>query len=362
MYIEQKEETGREGSRLRLSVFARKLLAEWKRLRLPDNDQRIVVAVSGGADSTALLLALDELLKAKRLAITITIAHLNHGLRKEQGELDAVWVKQLALNLGHEFVVEQIDVRELASKTNDNLEQSARRARYEFLADVAGRTGAAFVLTAHTMEDQAETVLLRLMRGSGVNGLGGINAVRMLDPDEQILLVRPLLRWARRAVTESYCHEREVEYRSDAMNEDESFSRVRVRKQLLPLMTTFNPRIVETLSRTAIMLQTDLSALQMQVQELLHRASAEDSNGLPVLRVDVLALANVSVRRRALRQWITRSRGSARRIEHVHLLAVEKLLFGEQGGRVAELPGGSFVKRSRGELHFYASDDTTTNS
>jgi len=146
------------------------------------------------------------------------------------------------------------------------------------------------------------------------------------------------------------------------MNEDESFSRVRVRKQLLPLMTTFNPRIVETLSRTAIMLQTDLSALQMQVQELLHRASAEDSNGLPVLRVDVLALANVSVRRRALRQWITRSRGSARRIEHVHLLAVEKLLFGEQGGRVAELPGGSFVKRSRGELHFYASDDTTTNS
>ena len=146
------------------------------------------------------------------------------------------------------------------------------------------------------------------------------------------------------------------------MNQDEGFSRVRVRKQLLPLMETFNARIVEALSRTATMLQTESSALQIQGQELLDEAGTEESNGPMELRVDVLALAHVSVRRRALRQWITQERGNARRLELVHLLAVEKLVFGEQGGRIAELPGGSYVERNRGRLLFHASNDKPTNS
>lgn len=362
MYTQQKEEERRERANLRISIFARRLLAEWKRLRLPVQEQQVVVAVSGGADSTALLLALDELVKAKRLQVSVTVAHLNHGLRGEQGEQDALWVNELAQGMGQRIALEKIDVREHASESRDNLEQAARRARYQFLLDVAEREQAAFVLSAHTMDDQAETVLLRLMRGSGVEGLGGINPVRVLDPEKQVLLIRPLIRWARRADTESYCHERNVVFRADAMNEDESFSRVRVRKQLLPLMETFNRRIVEALSRTAAMLQTDSSALQIQAQELLREAGTEDSIGPMALRVDVLALAHVSVRRRALRQWITRVRGNTRRLELVHLLAVEKLVFGEQGGRIAELPGGSFVERSRGQLLFHPSNDEPKNS
>ena len=358
----QKEEQGRARANLRISNFARKLLAEWKRLRLPIKEHRVVVAVSGGADSSALLLALDELVKARRLPLSVSAAHLNHGLRGEQGEKDALWVNDLARGLSHDIAVEKIDVRERANETGDNLEQAARRARYQFLLDVAGRTQAGLVLTAHTMEDQAETVLLRLMRGSGVEGLGGINPVRVLDPENEVLLIRPLLRWARRADTETYCHERDIIFRVDAMNEDESFSRVRVRKQLLPLMETFNGRIVEALSRTATMLQTESSALQMQGQELLREAGTEESNGPMALRVDALALAHVSVRRRALRQWITQVRGNARRLELVHLLAVEKLVFGEQGGRIAELPGGSYVERNRGRLLFHPNNNKPTNS
>jgi hypothetical protein len=123
-------------------------------------------------------------------------------------------------------------------------------------------------------------------------------------------------------------------------------------------METFNGRIVETLSRTAVMLQTDSSALQLQAQVLLNEASSDDET---VIRVDVLAHAHVSVRRRALRQWISRIRGNTRRLELVHLLAVEKLLFGEQGGRIAELPGGNRVERSRGQLLFRPGDDQSTN-
>jgi len=357
MFTVQKDEERRGRVRPRTSVFARKLLTEWKRLELPVNGERVVVAVSGGADSTALLLALDELIKKARLSLELIVAHLNHGLRGEIGKQDARWVSETAASVGYDTVVEHINVIECANETGDNLEQAARRARYKFLLDVAERSESVIVLTAHTMEDQAETVLLQLMRGSGVEGLSGINPVRLLDKRKQVSLVRPLLRWARRAETENYCHESGAEFRQDVMNQDENFSRVRVRKQLLPLMETFNGRIVEALSRTAELLEHDSSALHIQAQRLMLDAGIQDEDGTTALRVEILANANVSVRRRALRQWIELLRGDVRRLEQVHLLAVERLLFGERGGRMAELPGGSYVERNRGILRFRSSID-----
>jgi tRNA(Ile)-lysidine synthase len=204
------------------------------------------------------------------------------------------------------------------------------------------------------MDDQAETVLLRLMRGSGLEGLSGMEPLRALDAKNNILLVRPLLRWARRAETEKYCHERGAAFRTDAMNNDESFARVRVRKQLLPLMQTFNERAVEALARTAQLLRDDAEALQAQAQELLKDASGDETSGIVSLRVNVLERASRSVRRRALRQWLAGARGDLRRLELVHLVAVEKLVFGERGGRIAELPGAGYVERRRGHLFFHA--------
>jgi tRNA(Ile)-lysidine synthase len=337
----------------RINSFARKLLAEWKRLQLPVTGQHVLVAVSGGADSTALLLALDELLRAQRILLKITVAHLNHGLRGEEGEQDARWVAELARGLGYEIALGERDVRGRAAEQKDNLEQAARRARYEFLTDAAVRYEACAVLTAHTMDDQAETFLMRLMRGSGLDGLGGIEPARVLDKEKAILLVRPLLRWARRELTEDYCRVRGIAFRVDAMNVDERFARVRVRRQLVPLMQSFNGRIVEALSRTTGLLREDASVLQVAAQELLDEAVDDKTSGALALRVDVLSSAHASVRRRALRQWIARARGDTRRLELVHLLAVEKLLFGTRGGRVAELPGGGRVERKRGYLFFH---------
>ncbi len=339
----------------RLSSFARRLLAEWKRLGLPLAAEHVVVAVSGGADSTALLLALDGLLRAQRLSLKITVAHLDHGLRGETGASDANYVSGLARGLKHDIAVERLDVRMLAVEQKDNLEQAARRARYGFLSGVAATRGAFAVLTAHTMDDQAETVLLRLMRGSGVDGLGGIEPVRVLEAGKDILLVRPLVRWARRSETEAYCRALETSFRVDAMNEDESFARVRVRKQLLPLMQTFNGRIVEALSRTASLLSEEAKTLRVAADELLSAARSDDEESATVsLSVNVLANATAPVRRRALRHWLARLRGDTRRLEMVHLLEVEKLVFGTRGGRIAELPGGSLVERRRGQLIFHA--------
>jgi tRNA(Ile)-lysidine synthase len=224
-----------------LSLFARKLFRSWEELELPRAGEPIVIAVSGGADSVAMLLAVEELSGAGRLKASVVAGHFDHGLRQESSK-DAVWVKALAESLGFTALVGSGNVAEQAGVSRDNLEQAARRARYAFLHQAALETGARFVLTAHTLDDQAETVLMRLVRGSGTDGLVGVAQKRPLEWSDHVQLVRPLLSWARRFDTESYCKERGVQFRLDTMNEDEEFSRVYIRKKVIPLLEKLNPK------------------------------------------------------------------------------------------------------------------------
>lgn len=346
--------------RMKVSQFALQLRAEWQKLRLPTMGEPIVVAVSGGADSTALLLGLDELVRAGNISVDLYVSHLNHGLRPQSAK-DAKWVSNLAKRLGHTPVIAHKNVREAADAGGDNLEQIARNVRYEFLERTARRKKSRFVVTGHTMDDQAETVLLRLMRGSASHGLSGIGAIRPLSKKGDVQLVRPLL-WARRAETEDYCRSQHQEFLVDEMNADEGFARVKVRKQLLPLMGSFNSRVVEAISRTATLLREDSAVLSENAADLLKTASVQTNDGknktvVPTLNVQVLSTAPAALRRRALREWIANARGDARRLEMVHLVAVERLLEGAAGGRVVELPSGGRVTRRRGRLEYTLKND-----
>jgi tRNA(Ile)-lysidine synthase len=335
------------------------LLSEWRTLKLPLSSEAILVAVSGGADSTALLLAIHELIDRGKLSLRVSVAHLDHGLR-EASRKDAKWVSQLARELGFEAIIGHKKVKEMAREEGDNLEQAARRARYEFFLKTAKRKGARFVLTAHTMDDQAETVLLRLMRGSASIGLSGMESLRPLENGSKIQLARPLL-WARRSDTEGYCRAQKREFLVDEMNSDDRFARVKVRKQLLPLMQSFNNRIVDALSRTATLLREDSAVLFSSASELLRLASEnlaeKGETKPPSLNVSLLASAPSALRRRALRQWISEARGGTRRLEMVHLLAVEALLEEGRGGRTAELPNGGKVRRRKGWLELDVEND-----
>lgn len=228
--------------------FVRSLVTEWRRLGLPVDDTTIVVAVSGGADSMSLLLAIDDLIKRKKLRLDVIVAHLNHKLRESESDADEQFVKTIAGKLGFEFKSAAANI-----SRKKNLEQNARDARYKFLSKAARDTKAHAVLTAHTQNDQAETFLMNLVRGSGADGLAGMPAVRELD--HGVLLVRPLLSWATREDTENFCREVGVKYRQDRMNDDDAFTRVRVRKAIIPALRAMNPRIVETLARTAALLR-----------------------------------------------------------------------------------------------------------
>lgn len=280
--------------------------------------------------------ALVRLAKRGKLPAKIFVAHLNHQLRGEESDGDEAFVRELASQLGVECFVERAAIAEAAKSEKQNLEATARQARYEFLSRVAQMCGARCVLTAHTRDDQAETILMRLLRGSGAEGLRGIHAVRQLS--ESVTLIRPMLGVARAEVIE-HCGLHRLHFRIDSSNYLPNFTRNRVRQELLPLLQSFNPRTNEALSRTAELLTDDQDALHHLAVRALTRA--KQGAGLDAKQLREQAAA---IRRRVLRLWLQEERGSLKRIEAVHLGAIEQLLLRNHGGRVVELPGNWKVR------------------
>ena len=330
--------------------FTRNLLTEWRKLGLPFSDEAIIVAVSGGADSVSLVLALSELKERKKLDLNFIIAHFNHDLRGVESNKDAEFVKDLAEKLGFEFIENIKDQKSKIKDQKGNLEENARNARYEFLSEIAEKYQSFAVLTAHTQNDQAETFLLNLIRGSGLDGLSGIHPVRdaekktqsqIANRKSQILLVRPLINWAQREDTENFCREHQIIFRQDAMNDDLKFSRVRVRKEIIPLLKNFNPKIVETLSNTADLLREDVEELQRNTPIFTGKLPQNE-----------LKKNSKSMRLRALRNWLESHRGDLRQLDLKHLEAIDRLIFSPKSGREIELPNGEKVIKKDGNLVF----------
>ena len=313
--------------------FVRNLITEWRRLGLPFSGETVVVAVSGGADSVSLLLALHDLVKRKKLGHRIVAAHFNHRLRGVGSDADEEYVRHLATTLGVELAVGHA-----SDLTNGNLEQNARNARYNFLAHTAENLHAFAVVTGHTINDQAETFLMNLIRGSGPGGLSGMKPIRALISD--VALIRPLLSWAKRLDTEGFCHECDIEYRYDTMNEDTSYRRVRIRKILLPLLKDFNPRIVDTLAQTATLMAN------IAVTETSEDAKSKKD----CLLLKDLKLLDSNERQNTVRTWLRQCRGTARGLELKHIEAVGRLVLSTKSGRAAELPGGARVIKTGGKL------------
>lgn len=336
--------------------FTLGLLTEWRNLSLPFENVPVVLAISGGADSCALALACGELSKRGKLDCRFLIAHFDHGLRGEKSEADSRFVEGLAADLGFEFTLGKAPADTFRSKTN--LEEKARDARYLFLLNAAAEYGSASVLVAHTRNDQAETLLLNLIRGSGLSGLAGMESVRVLSskgttaasagpgPEADVNLVRPLMSWATRDDTVAYVADRGVTPRIDEMNEDSAFDRVKVRKELIPVLKRFNPRIIETLARTADTLRMDLDLLE---KEQITLEGLRNQESLPVTLLnelpDGLAL-------RSIKSWLEVRRGSLRSIGKVHLNAILDLAKSKKSGRVAELPGSGRAVKRKGRIWY----------
>jgi tRNA(Ile)-lysidine synthase len=308
-----------------------------KALRRLGAEDGLVVAVSGGPDSVALLRALHE----DRGTGPLTAAHLNHQLRGAESDADEAFVRDLCAGLSVDYRCDRLDVRGAAEAERGNLEGVARRLRYDWLARVAEEVGAAWVATGHTANDQAETVLHRLLRGAGLRGLRGIAACRPLSG--RVRLVRPLLAATRDEVM-AYLDSIGQSYREDSTNRDPALTRNRIRHQLLPrLAVEHNPQIVAVLGRLASQAEEVYGAEEEQARGLLAAAELPRAGALVVLDGERLAAAARPRLREALRLLWEREGWPVGGMGFDAWERVAAVARGELAA--ADLPGGVHVRR-----------------
>ena len=291
-----------------------------------DITKRYVAAVSGGADSLALADALQC------CGFCFTVCHVEHGIRGRESREDASYVEAFCRQRGMAFCCKRVDARELQEKEKLSLEDAARRLRYQALFQCAEETGADCILTAHQKDDQAETFLLRLLRGSGTRGLGAIRF-------RQNMVLRPFLSLSAVELRQ-YCRDRKIVWREDATNEDLYFARNRVRKVLIPLLEErFSPSVTDILCRTAEHLQTDGMYLEELAADGLQKRwidPAESQSG--VLQVGDWETIPVALRFRILRQFWHRA-GAMAELSGRNLDDLGRMIEHRASGKKILLPG-----------------------
>ena len=299
----------------------------------------LLVAVSGGGDSLALLYALCRL--RQEFDLRLHGAHLNHKLRGDASDADAAFVKDTFRRLNIPCEMHSADVAAYRRARGLSLEDAARRLRYCFLADAAARCNAHAVAVAHTADDQAETLLMHIIRGSGLAGLRGMQPLeRLTIGGSDLALFRPLLSVSR-AQTYAYCAALGLQPRHDETNLSVEHPRNRIRLELLPLMERVNPAARDALLRLASNAGEDGSYIQEQADAVQREVTRQVEGGVVVLDARALAQQHPAVQSRVLRRAVHAARGSADGldIDRGHILAMRRMLTGP-AGKTLILPGG----------------------
>lgn len=297
-----------------------KILNWCQRERLTEPGDRVVCALSGGADSVALLHCLLSL--RETLGIQVAAAHYNHCLRGAESDEDEAFVRRLCAFWHVELTVGRGDVAAVAQETGQSLEEAARRMRYDFLLSQPG-----CIATAHNADDQVETVLLNLIRGTGLKGLTGI-------APRQGRIIRPLLPVSR-AEVEAYLEAKGLPHREDSSNQANEALRNRLRHQVTPLLRMENPNLTQTVERMTDLLRRDEAYLEQETLGLLDRAARDGGWDCRVLRA-----APQVLRRRAIRMLLEIPKPAM-----THVDAVEGLLDSLDGSASVDLSGGVTARR-----------------
>ncbi len=300
----------------------------------------IIVALSGGADSCALL---DILAGLKDMSARLVVAHLNHCLRGVESDGDERFCRELAEHYALPFESRRIDVADLAYRQRLNLEDAGRRARIAFLDEIRATWQAAAIALAHHADDQAETVLMRLLRGSGATGLSGMSF------RSENGRIRPLLSSSRKEI-ETYLKERGLKHREDASNRDTAFLRNRIRHELLPVMTHYNPAIRERLVTTAALLTDENDLLERMTSGLSDKVCVMSTNGISC-SLARLKKEHPALRRRLFRHALTSLAGDADHFSQCHIQALEQLADSSRPNSTINLPRGITAVREYETMH-----------
>ncbi len=290
-------------------------------------DESVVIGVSGGADSMCLLHVLLEL---HEYGPDIIVAHLNHGIRGREAKRDSLFVKRAAGALGLKFEPGEADVPRFKKESNLTLEEAARVLRYKFLEETRMKYGADKIATAHTLDDQAETVLMRLLRGSGTKGLSGIPSI------SNGVIIRPLIETARREI-EKYLVSKGVDWIEDSTNKLRTIHRNRIRLDLMPALEAYNPRIRETLSRTSDLLRIEEDYIDREAKKYFRRTFTP---GKPEMKGELKKFRRLhrALRLSILRLAIEGLNKGLKNITSVHVLAADEFLMSDAASGEIEFP------------------------
>ncbi|MFC1534165.1 tRNA lysidine(34) synthetase TilS [Thermodesulfobacteriota bacterium] len=307
---------------------------------MADPGDVVIIAVSGGPDSICLLDVLNEL--SDELDIRLVVAHYNHGLRKAEDESETRLVQHIAESMELPF---ETGKASLLKKDTASMEEKAREARYTFLETVREKFNAQKIAVGHNLNDQAETVLMRLLRGSGPSGLAGIPPVR----DKRI--IRPLIEIKREEIM-TYLTARELPYAVDSSNTDTRYLRNRIRLELLPLMLDYQPRLIERLGRLSVILRDEDSYMELQAADWVKKEVEQDSDDLISFPISSFNKLHGSIRNRITRHLLKKIGKNLRRIDYNHIRSASGLSECGNPQAMIDLPNGITLKKLYDRLLF----------
>lgn len=321
---------------------------------LAENGSSVLVAVSGGADSVCLLHVLSSIKNS--FNYNISAAHLNHSIRGAEADRDEDYVIGLCKKLKIKCYTEKTDVPKLAQEKGMTEEEAGRRARYEFFERVLSENNIDYVATAHNKNDQAETVLMRIIRGSGLTGLRGIKYKR------EDCVIRPLLDVSREEI-ENYCREAEIDFKTDSTNKDDNYTRNKIRHQLIPLASEINPSVIDALANLSKTLGDDADFIDNYAKRLYARINPPLFKGsYKAIDIESLKLIdNRSIVSRIILLCARDAMGSGYSLEKKHIDSICSFFESEGNGSI-NLPKGLVVQKSYGWLEFKISPKLRENN
>ena len=304
-----------------------KILKTIKKYNMIENGEKVVLAVSGGPDSICMLDILNDIKNDETIDVDfeIVVAHVNHMIRKEAEE-DEKYVKKYCEEKQIEFYSKSIDVQKMANNNKIGVEEAGRKARYNFFDEILEKTDAQKIAIAHNKNDKVETVLMHILRGSGISGLKGIEAKRGK-------YIRPLIECERNEI-EEYCTEKNLQPRIDKTNFENEYTRNKVRNLLIPyIQKEFNPNLIKTIDRLSNLVAEEENYMDKQVENLYKKLLISEKEKEIQLDLKTFNIQEKVIKSRTILYTITRLFGNSKGVEKIHIEDIIKLCSNNIGNK-----------------------------